>query len=220
MDLETVNNPQEHKKTIFRVVLLLFIVLVVVLAGLGAWNYFITQKVVTLNPSDNTLITIGTHTGEGPNIGRVVAETSVKKSIRLKPGYYSVKYSSTKDFKNNLSVVKIDRTTELKTPKLDYTQSKLDQLVVIEKNQIQQALAKLLDTSGYTVKDDKLYSQADWYSARLIYKDDSKDSLRVVLRKDGDKWTLATKPSFILSIVDYPNIPQEVIRGANKAGFY
>ena len=175
---------------------------------------------ITLNPSNGTRITIGTQKGEGLKFDKILVSSTTQQKIRLKPDSYIVKYSGSVDSRDEYTTIKVDKAMKITTPKLSYTQTKLDQLLPTEKPAIQNAISSSYKVPGYTINDYKIYQQGDWSSARLIYKDASRDNLRVILNKVNGKWQILAGPMFIVSILDNPSIPQEVIRTANKAGFY
>jgi len=219
MDTEIIGYLKNHKKLILIIIFSIFIIIVLFIVGTKVWDYFITQKLVTLNPTTGTTITIGKQVGEGVNMDTIITKTSSKQEIRLEPGYYSVKYSGNTEYLSAFNVINVDKSMEIRTPKLNFTQEKLNQLILTEKNTAQSALSLSFDTSGYTIVDDKVYGQGDWYSARLINNNGSSDNLLIIMKKENTSWKLIAGPLIIISIGDYPDIPQEVIRQTNKLGF-
>ncbi len=212
----------------------LIIVGVIIVASLFAWDYLVTQKVVTLNPTAGTTITIGTQKGDELTINKQIASTNVKKEIRLYPGTYIVKITGSPDYQDQYKSILVDKSTEITNPDLKYTDAKLSQLLVSEKTAIQNVVTPILPNTGYQIDNETLLENGNWYGTRLKPSiwynpvvaaryirptDGTEDMLRVILKKDNGQWKLMAGPSIIFSIDDYPDIPQDVIRATNKLGF-
>lgn len=208
----------------------------IVLAVVFAWDYFINQKIVTLNPSQGTTIAIGTKEGDEPIIANQIANTSTMQKIRLHTGTYVVKFYGSKDYQEEISSVRIDKTIEIKTPILKYTNEKLAQLLDTEKASIQKAVEPLIPTTGYRIDIERLFYTGQWYGANLIPNDwydptvsadliprptninNTQDMLKVIMRKVNGKWEIAAGSQIVMAIADYPDIPPDIIRATNKLG--
>ena len=212
----------------------LIIVGVIIVASLFAWDYFVTQKVVTLIPSPGTTITIGEQYKDEPTIKKEIASTNTLKEIRLLSGSYVVKFTGSSDYQAESRSVYIKESTEIKTPALKYTDEKLSQLLIAEKPSIQNVITPILPNPGYQIDNATLFDNGSWYGTRLKPSiwydpvmavkytrptDGTEDMLRVILKKENDQWKLMAGPSLIFAIDDYPEIPQDVIRSTNKLGF-
>lgn len=235
--METIIN---YFKNISKTKLILFLILsvLVVLAVVFAWDYFITQKVVTLNPSLGTNITIGKQKGDEIAISKPIANTNSFKKIRLQPGLYVVKFAGTKDYQEETESININKPIEITTPKLNYTDTKLSQLLKSEKPAIQNSLLPFIPNTGYKINVEKLFKIGNWYGAQLIpggwydptvpadliprpaNNNNTQDMLKVIMKKGNGVWKVLAGPSIVISIADYPDIPQDVIRATNKLGLY
>ncbi|MEI6237118.1 MAG: hypothetical protein WCP03_00775 [Candidatus Saccharibacteria bacterium] len=228
------NTPKS--KLIARALILLIVTVVVVLAISFFWNYFVTQKIVTLSPSAGTTITIGRQNGDDPYIGHPIATTTSQKKIRLQPGAYLVKFSGSEDYQEELTGVVVDKTIEIKTPDLKYTTNKQSQLLKSNKSAITKALSPIIPSGGYQINKEELLGGLDWYAASLkpnpwcdwgvpvkqlvpMPTSCNYDMLRVILKKENGQWKVVAKPAIIFAIADYPDIPQDIIRATNKLGF-
>lgn len=227
----------DYLKNISKGKLVTFFVLVVLILAtvIFCWDYFVTQKTVTLSPTPNTTIAMYQQTDDSDK-GPEIVKTSVQKEIRLRPGSYLVKYSGSKDYQEESETVLIDKPTELITPKLNYTNDKLIQILESEKSAIHVVLSPSIPNPKYYIKAEALFGEGDWYAAQLMPKDwyspnvpkniiprptndnNTLDILKVIMKKDSDQWKIVVGPSIVIAISDYPDIPQDVIRSANKLG--
>lgn len=75
--------------------------------------------------------------------------------------------------------------------------------------------------SDYTMIKPQLYEQGKWFGAVLQYRGTditNRDTLRVLVQKKGDVWTLrTTPPEMLLSAKKYPDVPKSVLVSLNKA---
>ena len=211
----------------------LIIVGVIIVASLFAWDYFVTQKVVTLNPSPGTTITIGEQYKDEPTIKKEIASTKKLKEIKLLSGSYVVKFAGSSDYQAESRSIYIKESTEIKTPVLKYTDKKLGQLLIPEIPAIQNVITPILPNPSYQTNNETLLENGNWYGARLkpsVWDEPTmavkytkptgtEDMLRLILKKENDQWKLMAGPSIIFAIADYPDIPQDVIRATNKLGF-
>lgn len=212
-------------KLIARLLVSLVLLCLVASATVFAWDYFVTQKVVTLDPSLGTTIAIGNQSGKDPVISSVILSTTSTKQIRLHPGTYALKFSGSKDYQEELVSILVNKSMEIKTPTLKYTDDKLSQLLVSEKASIHQYLQPFMPDAGYKIGIEKLFNTGQWYSASLIpgnwySSTNAQDMLRVIMKKENGQWKVEAGPSIVIYIGDYPNIPQDIIKATNKLGFY
>jgi hypothetical protein len=232
----TVNYFQKTSK--IKLVLLLFLFFVIIIAAFISWNYFVIQKAVTLEPSPGTTISIGNQKGSSLSLNQPIISATATKKVRLQPGPYVVEFSGSKDYMSVIKSIEINNSMIIKTPILYYTDSKLNQLLNSERPTIQAALFSSFNSAGYSVVSDQLFENGEWYGAQLIPQgwynpnvpsdytprpiniNNTKDMLRVIMKKENGQWKPVAGPSVVFFIGDYPNIPQTVIRGTNKLGPY
>lgn len=73
----------------------------------------------------------------------------------------------------------------------------------------------------YSINKGKLYGDGTWYGTTLTYTGSdtmNRDTLRVLMQKQNDDWKLlTTPPQILLSTVEFPDTPKEVLRDINKS---
>lgn len=227
-----------NQKKYFR--LLVLAVFVVITLGGVVWflgDYFLVQKVITLNPKPGTSITLAGYKNGQLSIDNVITKTSSYTKVRLHPNKYIIKFGGGGDYKDVVQEIQIDEPIEINTPSLGYSDSKLKQMLESERLEIQKALRANFDISNYQITNEKLFALGNWYSARLlpntwydpavpadylprpINEENKNDILVAIMQKENGQWTLSHKPSVVYWLEEQPNIPEEVIRGANKPGY-
>ena len=74
--------------------------------------------------------------------------------------------------------------------------------------------------SDYIINKGQLFEKGKWYGTTLSYKGadvDNRDTLRVLMEKKDDKWTLRTNPPQpMLSAKEFPDVPKSVLQTINK----
>lgn len=102
------------------------------------------------------------------------------------------------------------------------TPAELTHKQAVEQESIHVALTTAFPTlmTLYVFEREALFEQGQWYGAVLTYTGpdaDNRDSLRVVLRKQDDTWSVVTTPPrIIVSHVEFPDIPQSVLKSINQ----
>lgn len=143
------------------------------------------------------------------------------QTIQLTEGEYHIQNVG-KNIEPNYR--KLNVTDDTTTVDITYTYTKkyLDKLLQEERAPAQAALyAKYpLAKNGYRLHHEKLYGLGDIYGAVLVARtpSDNSDTLRVLLKKQDDKWiVLSTPPTPILSAPDYPNVDADALAEINRA---
>ncbi len=224
-------------RLIVRPLIMLVLLFGVIIAAFFAWDYFFNQKVVTLNPTNGTTITIGVRANGGSTMGEQIASTNTLKKVRLYPGIYAIKFSGSSDYQYEQTSITIDSSTEIETPDLNYTNKKLIQLLSDQKTKINSVVFGVLPNSNYKINTENLYNTGQWYGAVLIPNDwydpnipsniiprptninNTQDMLRLIMKKENNQWKVVAGPSVIIYIKNYAGIPQDIIRAVNKLGF-
>jgi len=194
------------------------------------FDYFVTKKAVTLVPDQGTSITLSNAAKT-----KKIISTSTPKTIRIKTGTYVIKYSGD-EYQNLEEYIRIEGKTSLKTPELSFKTEKLAQMLRAEEAAIHTTVTSLVG-GEYQISAENILKQGEWYAAYLLpgswydpaTKNDinpysanpynTKDTLSVILNKENNKWKIAAEPKTTFWIDDYPNIPEDVVRAANKLGF-
>ena len=75
-------------------------------------------------------------------------------------------------------------------------------------------------TTDYTIINEQLFDQGQWYGAVLTYHGtdtNNRDSLRVLMQKKDGVWIIRTKPPvIILSSKQFPDVPKTILQAINK----
>lgn len=77
---------------------------------------------------------------------------------------------------------------------------------------------------------DKIFSmttgamrdKGEWLVVWLKFKgdySDNSDNLRILLKRTDTTWELATKPDIILTSINYPDVPVDILSWANAQSF-
>jgi len=219
-------------KSKVKLISLLMLLIVLIAAVVVLWDYFIIQKEVTLSPSPNTVIAVSYSKTNQP----ITKATSTEK-IHLQPGTYTVRFTGTRDYQEESESVVVDKSITIKTPTLNYTDAKLSQLLATEGSIVHSVLMAAIPNTVYKINNEKLFETGNWYCAQLIPNDwydptvpsdyiprpinvnNTLDMLKVIMKKGNDTWKPVAGPSIVFYVGDYPNIPPDIIRAANKLGF-
>lgn len=210
----------KDRKKLYILIVVAALVLIAVIWGtmaLGGAN--VTQTIVTFEPSAGSTITFGTQYSDTPAIAKQILTTTTRLSKTLQPGNYVAIFSEAGRITQSQPVT-VDGSTTIKTPVLSYTDARLAETLKLEKSATHQAVFRAVRESDYTISNEGLYTQADWYFADLSPNSTSLNEYKLILKKNNSRWIVATKPAIVFSIDDYPDIPSGVIRAANKLGFY
>lgn len=134
--------------------------------------------------------------------------------------FYVVEYKGVGDYAGGF--VKIDSMKKHNIIEItpNYKDSVNDKLITKYKDSIYKALSNEFPNMHlYKIDKGGMLDDGRWYYTKLIYQgeDYSKsDTLRVVLEYKKDQWVIATKPDLILTQVNNPDIPFEVLSKANN----
>lgn len=149
-----------------------------------------------------------------------VAIESVKPDVKyeLEPETYIIKVtgSNIKEFSSLVfprSGIHTSRTVpvQLNEPKLDEVKFVSEQSIIQSVYQYNSEIEP-----NYNIHNVSVLNDGTWAVVELEYKGPvklSRDYLFVILKNNvsNDQWNVATKPSLIVSKLDYPDIPDDVI---------
>lgn len=75
-------------------------------------------------------------------------------------------------------------------------------------------------TTDYTVNKGQLFEDGKWFGTTLTYKGtdvNNRDTLRVLMEKKDNVWTLRTTPPRpLLSVKEFADVPKAVLQAINK----
>lgn len=209
---------KDRKKLYILIAIAVFVLVAVIWGTTVFRGTYVAQNIVTFEPSAGSTITFGTQASDDPAIAKQIVKTTTKLSKTLQTGSYVAIFSEA-GYITQYQPVAVDGNTTIKTPVLRYTDARLAEILNSEKSVIHQVVFTAISESDYTISSEGFYIQADWYAADLSPNNTSLNEYKIILKKVNNTWTIAAKPAIAFWIDDYPNIPSDVIRAANKLGF-
>ena len=149
-------------------------------------------------------------------------EISRTTDLRIKKGDYIV-ITTGENLETLQKDYNVEKNNEVLKPDFQFNSEYLDKEYKKEKEEI---FSKILEKYPnlpelYEFKNDKLYSKGDIFASNLEYKnkkDDNKDTLKILLKKEKGEWQILSKPPQIsLSKLDYKNIDSRILKDINRA---
>lgn len=202
------------------------------LSGSKAWITFITMGLLLISFTMFWIINSyhkvtfrydherGSVTLIKPNSSDQPIEVKSGRPLTLREGDYILKRKGENIIESEQTVkVTQDETFDIN---LYFTNRYLDRLYDFERGDIEPVLYEAYPKAQatYNLKNGRLYVDGTVYGATLEHIDDNnqnRDSLKVLMKKDGNEWKLLTKPPIpILSQPLYPDIPIDVITQINR----
>lgn len=209
------------KKAIFGYVILSLVLIIVAVV----WTYINSFQYLTLK-TDNVqdykyLKLYEAITVDGlPTKNSEPIDYSESEQIKLKKGSYIAEMKKDGYEVEARTISLADSPQVIVLNPRTFTAERLQQILNQEKGNIYNSLTSRYPDifNLYTVQKEKIYLNGAWYAAVLLFKDKSslsRDSVRVVVKKEGGQWIVATKPYPSLSAVEYPGIPVNVLKDIN-----
>lgn len=200
-------------------------ILVVTIGTTGALIYryidsFASLTVTTTQDGKMTLYEAGFIDGSDFIVEESALKITNNTPVRTGKGEYLLIYTNDRHETIKKAVhLDNDMTVSLE-PQL--TQEDLNGLLANEKSDIHSSLSKEYPSifEIYSVDYEKLYLDGNWYGAVFSYNDKSshqRDSIRVILKKNGDEWKVYTKPYLTINLIDYPTIPRAILEDINTS---
>lgn len=146
------------------------------------------------------------------------------QEMKLKKGSYRLVISGT-NVKQTTEDLTVGSQPVKKTVYIPLDDAYLKKQLETENVRIQQAITDRypLLTNLYTINEGKLYGRGEWYGTTLTYKgldSDNRDTLRILLKKSSDKWSVAsTPPTPLLSTQTFKETPSYILRDINQPAF-
>jgi hypothetical protein len=221
----------QHNNQKVKYILIVIVFLIVIALAVWLVDYFMVKKLVKLNPVNGSTITL-----INTNNDKEVVKTAKTKTIRVRSGDYLVRYDGGSDYQEVVKNITINSNTTLTTPALSYSTDKLNKVLKQSRSSINAVLSQDARFKDYVIEKEALFIKGEWYGARLIpidwYKpntegyiprpineNNTKDFVKIVMQNEGEQWKIVAGPVVVLNLEENKNIPEEVIRKANKLGF-
>lgn len=142
------------------------------------------------------------------------------KEYSLKKGIYALKPIGDK-IKNDPVELDVKDTRIATNLDADYKDSELSAMYESDKG----AILTALNTSNpriqslYKINAGKLYHHGEWFGTTMSYIGTEtlrRDTLRVIVKKEGSTWKVVAPPAINLSVAEYPAIPAAIVRKVNN----
>lgn len=220
---------QSNSTMIRKYIVLISLGLLVIIGIVGFYLYQRSFQTLTLTVNDGITAQIyPRYSGDGADDTSYKKDTLVKSvdktsNIRLKKGIYVIHTDTTGDYKETNTVVELDDKKEI-TIYPPYTEKKLTSLLTSEQDDIKKTIVEKYPNieSLYTINTGELFNRGEWYGTHLTYKNSDdlyqSDTLRLLLKKEGEKWKVTTEPEIVISKIVYSEIPSKVIDSVNDLG--
>jgi hypothetical protein len=205
-------------KKFITILLIVFIFLGILIYVL---NYINSQQFITVNYKNISRVTIqrfGKSTRESQDI--IIIPKSSEK-MKVSKDSYSLKYIGNSGYDSDYKNITIGNKPVSIRLDPSYSEDRLSYMLEDEFKNIEAVLnEKYQNMSDYDIQIGKLYKKGEWYATTLQYIGNdyyNYDTLRLVMKKENNKWRLITDPpSIIISSYKYPDIPIDVLRDVNN----
>jgi hypothetical protein len=101
---------------------------------------------------------------------------------------------------------------------ISYTDDRLFDITSREQTNIVNTLKKSLkgfNSATDSISYPKTYRLGDWASVVIQTSRAPADYYHVILKKENGNWRIMTRPEIVLSKINYPSIPEDVLRATN-----
>lgn len=213
----------QYRKQVFGLAAIALLIII----GVAIWQYVHSFQNVTFTFDSHEATSAVLYTGTGGTNASAIAPTNTKAIIkiipnqkyRLKKGNYFVQFSGN-DISQQMKGFILGNTPSTQSFTFSYTESYLASLLASQKTVIENVIIATYPKipTLYTFSSEALYEKGDWYAAALVYKGPdslSRDTLRIIAHKVNGTWAVASKPQIVISSVDNPGIPMDVINAIN-----
>ena len=142
------------------------------------------------------------------------------QSIELKKDEYRMTHIGD-NLEKDVQTIRIDDDTSTVDVNFSFTQAYLDELYDREKEAIDAQLTRTYPgvAQRYSLTEAKLYADGTIFGATLQAKDtssDNSDTLRLLMQKKSNTWRVAATPTPVLTVIEYPDIPRDVLLRINQ----
>lgn len=147
-------------------------------------------------------------------------EVEFNTDLKLDRGLYLAEYNQ-EGFESQRREVNLDK--EIVSVSFDYIIDQPTLELILEENTenihiaMEQAYPGLF--SNYTILEESVYSDGNWYGAILTSNDQeslSRDTVRMVMKNEAGTWKVAAKPYITISQDEYPDVPSNLLDEINR----
>lgn len=205
-----------NKKFVALVIGLVSLIVIVVVYV----SYINSKQTIVVSYKNISGVTL-TQTDDEQKLGQKTVISKSGEKLNISKGTYLLNYTGRESYASDSQVVYLQNNPVSVSLDPDFSDKKLSTLLDEQFETIKSVLnEKYTNINQYVVAKGKLYKKGEWYGTTLQYNGNDEfnyDSLRLVMNKKDDKWTLVTDPpSISLSSQSYPTIPIDVLRDVNN----
>lgn len=101
----------------------------------------------------------------------------------------------------------------------EYSRDKIDSIIASQRTRLETAIFNSIENEGlYNLEKGTLFDHGRWYISKLVPKtntEDSLDSLRVLVKREGNAWKLIEKPNLVFTVHNTDGVPVKVLDAVN-----
>lgn len=204
---------------------IIIIGMLVLMGGLAGWfiNQLTQYNSVALKGPSNTPVKIygAAKNADGDstyNPDDLVAEITGQAEKWMKDGDYFAVIAENPDYSETIYKFKVSESGMIPL-RFKYSDERLKSLTKLEASSVQSEMKKKFPRleGNYNFGSGKLFAEGDWYGGTIVAKNGQADTLRFIAHKVNGQWKVLTDPPLILiGGPSNPDIPYEVVKGANN----
>jgi len=206
-----------------KVIIIGSILFILAVIGIGILFYVKDYKQVTFSANYDTDIILSNPTD---STNKTIATIKNNTSTWLKKQEYKVSYSNS-SLAPETTAVKVDDSTSKITLTPNLTSTALNSLLQPQQATIDAKIkSAITSTSAYVLTTGNLYHRGEWYGTTIqvyhvastdpdISNPGDVDTYYIVLKKNGNDWSVAAGPSLILTKPANPSVPSDIIDALN-----
>lgn len=185
-------------------------------------NYYTSTTLYTINYSNVTDVNIVEVRSNGtpPTISTLRHSGS---TIRLSnEREYRIDYSGSDGYADGFYMIKPGTITITIDP--DFSNNRYDEMIAAALPAVREAIRARYPRVNDLFSIDKgaMSQKGIWFTAWLTYRGEynlNSDNLRVLLKLENNHWSLVTQPDIILTSINYPRVPVDILSWANSLEF-
>ena len=142
------------------------------------------------------------------------------KKIKIQTGEYVIIPTGTIITNNPINIT-VSKDEQISIDP-DYSLNYLSSIALKEKDNIYKLLAEKYPNliKDYDIKSEIAFQKGEWFGGLLINKNSTpnskKDIYRFVAYKNNQTWEIVNYPELLLSQLNYPKVPSEILNSINQ----
>lgn len=199
----------------------------IILVGIifGIYSYFTSYQYLVLQVPEDRQQYVSLYkadAGEGGYTKNQEEKIDIEfnTDMKLDRGLYVAEYNQEgfepvrREINLDKEIISVSFEYKIATPALEVIkEANIDAIHV----SMEQAYPGIL--SQYSILEENVYDDGNWYGAILESKDNQslqRDTVRVVLHNEAGTWKVVAKPYITISKAEYPEIPTDLLNSINR----